>query len=557
MKDNADSFSLALRAGRTLFLDGAMGTMLQAGGMPPGVSPDLFCLENPEILMDIHLAYIEAGSDIITSCTFGANSYKLPPGANVFEINRKLVQIAAEAAARGAAKTGRRIYVAGDVGPTGHFLKPLGQVEPAEMTEAFREQIAGLAAGGADLVFMETQFDLAEIRSAVVAARETCDLPVMVSMTFEDGATLTGSTPEIYARTLQNMDVDVIGANCSQGPDEMRPIIRELTKVCSVPVMAEPNAGLPVLRDGKTVFPQSPEQFAEKTAEFVSLGARILGGCCGTTPAHIKKLRQYAENIPPVSREIADNGVFLSSRSSLVRVAPDASLKIIGERVNPTGKPILAKQLREGEFQEAARLADEQIAAGADVLDINVGAPLVDEARVLPRLAALFSGRFQTPLSLDSSNAAAIAAALPYCPGSALVNSISGEAGRMENLAPLCKKYGAPFVLLPLSGATLPEKLSARLAIIEDLISRAEKLGIKKRLILVDALALAVSSSSDAGKVCLDTLEWCRDAGLATTLGLSNISFGLPARALLNSVYLGMAFAAGLRSCIANPSAPR
>lgn len=531
-----------------------MGTMLQASGMPAGATPEEFCMANPDTLRGIHKAYLDAGVDLLTSCTFGGNIYKLPKSLDVFSFNRRMVEIAKEA----AAQAGRPVFVAGNVGPTGHFAKPLGPVEPRDLIAAFANQIRGLVAGGADLIFIETQFDLAEARAAVAAARQECDLPVMVSMTFEQGVSLTGSTPAIFAETMQNMGVDVVGTNCSLGPDQMLPVVQELLGVCECPVMAEPNAGLPELRGNETVFPLGPEDFAQKTAPFAHLGARILGGCCGTTPAHLAALAQALRGMdsvtpPPVSRK----GICLTNRSQMVRIAVGQPLTIIGERINPTGKKALTQELQAGAFDVAMQLADAQVDAGATVLDVNVGAPLVDETQLLPELVQRLVGRLPLPLSIDSSNAIAIANALPYCPGSFLVNSISGEAGRMEALGPLCRDFGAPFILLPLQGAHLPEKAAERISTVESLIEKAEGMGISRRLMMVDILALAVSSSADSALQCLEMTRWCAANGLPTTLGLSNLSFGLPARELLNSTFLSLAAGAGLTSCIANPSAQR
>ena len=548
------TFRQALGLGRPLLLDGAMGTMLQASGMPAGATPEEFCMENSDTLRGIHKAYLDAGVDLLTSCTFGGNIYKLPKSLDVFSFNRRMVQIAKEA----AAQAGRPVFVAGNVGPTGHFAKPLGPVEPRDLIAAFALQIRGLVAGGADLIFIETQFDLAEARAAVAAARQECDLPVMVSMTFEQGVSLTGSTPTIFAETMQNMGVDVVGTNCSLGPDQMLPVVQELLNACECPVMAEPNAGLPELRDNVTVFPLGPEGFAQKTAPFAHMGARVLGGCCGTTPAHLAALAQAVRGVENITApSVTRRGICLTNRSQMVRIAVGEPLTIIGERINPTGKKALTQELQAGLFDVAMQLADAQIDAGAAVLDVNVGAPLVDETQLLPELVQRLVGRLPMPLSIDSSNATAIANALPYCPGSFLVNSISGEAGRMEQLGPLCRDFGAPFILLPLQGAHLPEKAAERIATVESLIEKAEAMGISRRLMMVDILALAVSSSADSALQCLEMTRWCAANGLPTTLGLSNLSFGLPARELLNATFLSLAAGAGLTSCIANPSAQR
>ena len=548
------TFRQALNLGRPLLLDGAMGTMLQASGLPVGMSPEQYCMESPQVLRGIHKAYLDAGADLLTTCTFGGNPFNLPKNLDVFAFNRRMAEVAREA----ARDAGRPVFVAGNVGPSGQFAKPLGPVEPRDLIAAFAAQIRGLVAGGADLIFVETQFDLAEARAAVVAARQECDLPVMVSMTFEQGVSLTGSSPAIFAETMQNLGVDVVGTNCSLGPDQMLPVLRELLSACACPVMAEPNAGLPELRGNVTVFPLGPEEFARKTAAFAGLGARILGGCCGTTPQHLaalsRTLRGMECALPETPRR---DGICLTSRSQLVRIGVDEPLVVIGERINPTGKKALTQELQEGRFDTALQLADQQVEAGAGVLDVNVGASLVDETVLLPDLVQRLAGRLTLPLSLDSSNAEAIAKALPYCPGSFLVNSISGEADRMDVLGPLCRDYGAPFILLPLQGAKLPVRAAERIRIVEHLLERAAALGIPRRLVMVDILALAVSSKAEGGRQCLQMARWCRSQGLPTTLGLSNISFGLPARELLNATFLSMAVGAGLTSCIANPSATR
>lgn len=541
-----------LQSGKFLFLDGAMGTMLQGAGLPAGASPERFCLERPEILQGIHRAYVEAGSDILTTCTFGGSPFKLPPDLDAEEFNATMARMARQV----ADSAGRRVFVAGNLAPTGHFAKPLGDVEPSDLIAAYRQQVRGLVKGGADCIFIETQFDLAEARAAVVAAKTECSLPIIVSMTFEKGVSLTGSTPEIFAETMQNLGVMALGTNCSAGPEQMVPVIEELLAYSRIPVMVEPNAGLPELVDGKSVFRLQPEEFAQKTAAFAAAGVQILGGCCGTSPAHIAALRRAVEGIQyrkPACR-VGLGSIALTTRSSIVRIGEGQPLSIIGERINPTGKKQLSTEFQASVFDTALRFADEQVEAGTPIIDVNVGAPLVDEALLLPELVQRLVSRVQVPLSLDSSNMQAIARSLPYCPGSALVNSISGEQGRMENLGPLCRDYGAPFILLPLRGKKLPVMASERIAILEELIEQADSLGIPRRLLLVDVLALAISSKAEAGGQCLETVRWCVREGLPTIIGLSNVSFGLPARDLLNATYFSMAVGAGLTACIGNPS---
>ncbi len=482
-------FRSALASGRTLLLDGGMGTMLQARGLPAGEHPEQFCLDRPDVLRGIHADYLAAGADIILTCTFGGSRLKLPAGIDVTPFNRTMARIARAA----VDAAGREAFVAGDMGPCGQFVRPLGDLHPLELYEALREQARGLVEGGVDLFLIETQFDLAEVRIAVAAIRAESDLPIMVSMTFEQGTSLTGTTPEIFAETMQNLGVDALGLNCGLGPEQMAPLMERFLACSSVPVLAEPNAGLPELVDGKTVFRLPPEPFAEKTAAFVGMGARLVGGCCGTTPDHIAALRRAVDAVGPCpAPAVTPSGIVLTTRTRLVRVSPAEPFKIIGERINPTGKKDLQAELQAGEYGLAMRFASEQVALGAPILDVNVGAPMVDEALLLPELVQRLTGKYAEPLSLDSSHAEAIAAALPFCPGSPLVNSISGEADRMEHLGPLCRQWGAPFILLPIQGRKLPVKAADRIAIIENMLDKAAMLGIPRRLVLVDVLALAV-----------------------------------------------------------------
>ena len=547
-------FRHALTSRSRLLFDGAMGTMLQARGLKPGENPEAFCLANPETLRGIHADYLKAGADVLTTNTFGGTRFKLPPDIPVAEFNRRMAQ-AARAAAEAA---GRHVFVAGSVGPTGKFLRPLGDLSFEDMVAAFQEQIRGLLEGGIDLVLAETQFDIAEARAVVMATRRECGLPVAVSMTYEAGVTLTGSDVAVCAATLANMGVDLIGMNCSAGPVEMRAAVAELLRLCPAPVMVQPNAGLPTLENGQTVFPLPPAEFAVLTAAFAAEGAQVAGGCCGTTPDHIAALRREIDALPAPQARLALPGIVLTSRSQALRLGPGQPLRVIGERINPTGKKQLSAELLAGEFETALRLADEQIAAGAHVLDVNVGAPMVDESVCLPGLVSRLSGRCRIPLALDSSNMEAMEKALAEYPASALVNSISGEAGRMERLGPLCRDFGAPFILLPLRGKDLPVKASERIAIVEDLLRQMEDLRVPRSLAVVDALVLAASSSPGAGRECLDFIRYCAESlKLPTVCGLSNISFGLPARELINAGFLGLAAGAGLSGCIANPGNAR
>ena len=554
MSGSGRTFSQALFEEAVLFFDGGLGTMLQAKGLPAGMSPELFSLENRDVLLSIHAEYIGAGADVITTNTFGGNAFKLPSALDAFAFNREMASLAREA----ADKSGRRVFVAGSVGPTGQFLRPLGELSFAELLQVYMDQIRGLAQGGVDLLQIETQIDLAEARIAVLAARRTCSLPISVSMTYEDGSTLTGSSPEVCAATLGNMGVEILAVNCGAGPEEMRDTVESLLAFSSVPVLAQPNAGLPELAQGRTVFRLAPEPFAEFTAKFVSLGVKLVGGCCGTTPEHIAALRQVVGSLEIGVRKPPETAgvpcISVSSRSRVTRIGGAAPFCLVGERINPTGKKKFSAELVAGEFTQAMTYAAEQIEAGAQLLDVNVGAPQVDELKTLPDLVARLSARFQIPLALDSSDPRAIEASLEVYPGSPLINSISGEPGRMEFLGPLCRDYGAPFILLPLKGRNLPATFRERALIVEVLLKKMEDLKIPRHLALVDCLVLTVSSQAEAAVECLKFIRYCAETlKVPSIAGLSNISFGLPARELLNASFLTLGAGVGLSACIANP----
>lgn len=547
-------FSKAINRNSALISDGAMGTLLQKHGMPAGVSPEAFALEEPQLLTSLHKEYIDAGSDIITTNTFGGTRFKLEADIETTAFNRKMAQAAVNA----RASAQNNVWIAGSVGPTGLFTRPMGELTLEELVDAFCEQIKGLVDGGVDFILGETIFDLAEAKAIVLAARRVCNLPVGVSMTFESGASLTGSTPLIFLETMQNMGVDFVGVNCSAGPEQFVDIAKEMQPALEIPLLMYPNAGLPVLENGETVFKLPPQEFAEQTSALLDLGATMLGGCCGSTPDHIKALAGAAKDRPLQPRVKGRLGVALTSRTELVEIAPGKTSIIIGERINPTGKKKLAAELQSGEFTEAMRFAEEQVDIGARVLDVNVGAPMVDEPALLPQLVETLCSRFQTPLCLDSSDPEAIRTGLFAYPGAPLVNSISGEPGRMEMLGPLCKEHGAPFILLPLAGKKLPISAKDRISVLEELLKQADALGIPRRLILVDVLALTVSSKPEAALACLETIKYVTETlELPTVYGLSNISFGLPARELINSSFLTMSMASGLSALIANPNSAR
>lgn len=545
-------FKQLINSNRVLVFDGGMGTLLQSKGLKPGQSPEELGLENPEAIRQAHELYVRAGADFITTNTFGGSRFKLGSEINPTDFNERMA-VLARSAAHGKA------LVAGSVGPTGRMLAPLGDMEFSEIVSVFREQITGLVRGGVDLIIGETHFDLAEARAVIIATRQVCDLPVAISMTFEQGQSLTGTSPDVYLDAAQNLGVDIVGINCSSGPEDFIPLVESMLDHLDTPVLVQPNAGLPVLEDGKTVFKLGPEEFVEKLVPFISMGVKLVGGCCGTTPDHIRALKQMAQNLS-VQQPSNQNKpcIVLTSRSRKACLGFNYKPVLVGERINPTGKKDLTAQLQGFEFTRALQLAEEQIAYGAGVLDVNVGAPMVEEEKVLPSLIRELTARFDVPLCVDSSNPEAIKKSLFEYPGSILVNSISGEQDKMDVLGPLCREFGAPFILLPLEGSKLPATAAQRLDIIEKLLIKAEEINIPRRLILVDALALTISSNSSAALDCLEVIGQCRKRwGLGTIMGLSNISFGLPARELINSTFLAMCLAAGMTSLIANPGSAR
>ena len=547
-------FRKALEGGAVLIFDGAMGTLLQSRGLAPGQSPEHFGLERPQAVAAAHRDYLQAGADVITTNTFGGTAFKLGRDVRVQAFNARMAEVARKEA-------GDHRFVVGSVGPTGQMVRPLGNVEFTELVLAFREQIRGLAEGGVDCILAETHFDVSEAKAVVLAARDVCEVPVGVSMTFEGGVSLTGTTPRCFVDTMQNLEVDLVATNCSAGPEQLEAVVQDMLPRLRTPLLVEPNAGLPELVDGETVFTLDPESFARQMQRFTALGAQCVGGCCGTGPAHITALQQACGGaatspLRPASHKVPP--VVITSRFTSVALGSDYPLALIGERINPTGKKDLTAELQAGELSRACSLGAEQVASGATVLDINVGAALVDEHQLIPELALELSRRQQVPLCLDSADPEAIEKGLQTAPGSPLVNSISGEAGKMERLAPVCKRYGAPFILLPLEGGELPVTAAKREAILQRLLDQARELGVPRHLIVVDALALTVSSKPLAAQACLSTIRTCQQRwGIPTVLGLSNISFGLPARELLNSTFLSMAAAAGLSACIANPSSER
>lgn len=534
-----------------VILDGATGTNLQNAGMPGNVCPEQWILEHPDVMRNLQRSYVTAGSQILYAPTFTGNRIKLGEYGlqhQLADMNTRLVKLSKEAA-DGAA------YVAGDLTMTGRQLYPLGDLQFEQLVDIYKEQAKVLYEAGVDLFVVETMMSLQETRAAVIAISETCELPVMASLTFEaDTRTLFGTNPETAVVVLQSLGVDAVGLNCSTGPLEMVEIVKRMYAYANIPILAKPNAGLPELEGGKTVYKTSPEQFAEAGRRLIDAGAAILGGCCGTTPAHIKALADEARTCKCLEIRREHRRVLASERKA-VEITLDGGFQIVGERINPTGKKKLQAQLREGNLELVRSMAREQEENGASILDINMGMNGIDEKQMMLEAVYEVTTTVDSPLCIDSSYIEVIEAALRIYPGRALINSISLEKEKMERLLPIAKKYGAMFILLPLSDAGLPKTVEEKREIVHTVLEEALRQGFVKEDIIVDGLVATVGANPQAAVECFDTIRYCSSQlGLATICGLSNISFGLPERTFVNTAFLTMAIAHGLTMAIANPS---
>ena len=535
---------------KIVILDGATGTELAKRGMPKGVCPEQWILDNPEAITAVQQEYCQAGSDLVYVPSFGGNRCKLSEfglDGRLYEINRDLAALSRRAA-------GDKLAF-GDLAPTGKFVAPFGEMPFEEAVDIFKEQVRALIDGGVDGFAIETMMDLQEARAALLAVRESCDLPVIVTMTFgEDGRTLTGNDPLSALVTLQSMGADAFGCNCSTGPQNMIEIIRQIKPYAKIPLVAKPNAGMPRLLNGKTIFSMGPEEFGGFVAEFAAAGVNILGGCCGTTPSHIRSQAAAASLLASRPPRMEIGGAVCSSRKTRV-IAPDQPFAIIGERINPTGKKALQAELREGKLNLVRQFAMEQTEQGAALLDVNMGMPGIDEKAMMLNALDLLAPLCDTPLCIDSTRPDVMEAALRRYPGRALVNSISAEKERIEKMLPIAAKYGAMLILLPLKDEGIPETAAERIEVVKYIFSKAGELGYEKADICVAGLIMTVSSNQSAARVSLALIEWCgREFGVNTVCGLSNVSFGMPQRPLLNMAFLGMAVGCGLNMAIANPS---
>lgn len=534
---------------RRLYLDGGLGSMLQAAGLPEGLLPDLWSIQNPEAVQNVHRQYLEAGCRLITTNTFGTNPQKLAPyGVTCGEVMAAAVANVRAAMEQVGVTDG---YVMADIGPTGKLLKPYGDLDFEDAVSLFAESIRGAAQAGADAILIETMSDLYEMKAAVVAAKENCDLPIFASLIFDaTGKLLTGGSPRAAVALLEGLGVDVFGINCGLGPNEMAPVFEAFWADSSTPLLLQPNAGLPRSEGGKAVYDVNPADYARQMLPLAPM-ATVMGGCCGTTPAHLKALIDATQDVP-LPRVTQKDVCLISSYCQAVALDGKTPV-VIGERINPTGKKKLQAALREGDTGYVLNEALTQEEAGSHILDVNVGLPGLDEPEVLTRTMEAIQEVTALPLQLDTSNPEAMERALRRYNGKALVNSVNGKEESLNTILPLVKKYGGGLVCLTLDDDGIPETVEGRVAIAEKIIRRAEALGIPRRELLVDGLTMPVSAGGENANVTLGTLKAAKAMGVKTALGVSNVSFGLPKRELLNQAFFTMALQSGLDGAIINP----
>ncbi len=534
---------------RRLYFDGGMGSMLQAAGLPEGLLPDVWGMQEPAAVQSVHRQYLEAGCRLITTNTFGTTAAKLAPyGVTCQQVMTAAVGNVRAAMAQAGVTDG---YVVADIGPTGKLLRPYGDLDFEEAVTAFAEPIRAAAQAGADAILIETMSDLYEMKAAVVAAKENCDLPIFASLIFDaSGKLLTGGSPRAAVALLEGLGVDVFGINCGLGPNEMAPVFEAFWQDSSTPLLLQPNAGLPRSEGGKAVYDVDPADFAAQMLPLAPM-ATVMGGCCGTTPAHIKALIE-ATSALPLPEVTEKNVCFISSYCQTVALDGKTPV-IIGERINPTGKKKLQAALREGDTGYVLNEALTQEEAGSHILDVNVGLPGLDEPEVLTRTMEAIQEVTPLPLQLDTSDPVAMERALRRYNGKALVNSVNGKEESLRTILPLVKKYGGGLVCLALDDDGIPATVEGRVAIAEKIIRRAEEIGIPRRELLVDGLTMPVSAGPENAKVTLGTIQAAKAMGVKTALGVSNVSFGLPRRELLNQAFFTMALQSGLDGAIINP----
>ncbi|MEK7314133.1 MAG: homocysteine S-methyltransferase family protein, partial [Deltaproteobacteria bacterium] len=535
---------------RAVIFDGATGTMLQRLGLKPGGCPDELNLTQPELVKKVHLAYKKAGSHVVTTNTFGANRIKLAE----YGLENRLREINIASVKNAKAAIGKNLFVAGGIGPTGRFVKPVGDMDFDEAVSVFSEQAKALKDGGADLVIIETMMDIKEMKAAIIGAKET-GLPIVATMTFDlSMRTILGTSPKAFAIIADSLGADCIGANCSLGIEGIYKALAEMSTVTDLPLIAQPNAGIPVLKGDETIFPATPEEMTEYVPKLVSVGVRILGGCCGTTSEHIEKMGKAFLSMKQ-ERGRAKEVTFssLSSRSAHVLFGSGLPPVTIGERINPTGRKTLALEIKAGKTAMIRQEAKEQTESGAHVLDVNVGVPGIDEISAMTRAVFIVNENTSCPIVIDSADPKVIEAGLKACDGKPLINSVSGEEKKLSTILPLAKKYGAAVLGLCLDDNGIPATAEGRLKVAKKILNAAKKIGIKKEDVYIDCLAMTVSAEP---KGALETMKAIRlvkqELGLTTALGVSNISFGLPSRETVNASFLSMAMAAGLDCAIMN-----
>lgn len=541
-----------------LYFDGGMGTLLQEKGLAPGELPETWNLEHPEVIREIHRRYIEAGSDIVLTNTFGANALKFhDERCSLKEIVESAIDHV-KAAIREAGDD-RRIYTALDVGPTGKLLKPMGDLDFETAYEAFREVMVIAEKAGADLIHIETMSDTYELKAAVLAAKENTSLPVFATAIFDERRKLlTGADVPSVVALLEGLRVDALGINCGMGPEQMLPVLEEMLRYSSLPVIVKPNAGLPQQRDGRTCYDVLPEEFAYLMKRITNMGASVIGGCCGTTPEHIRAMKDACRGLQPLPAAEKEYTVVSSYGKSVFlgnRTEERHGSKIIGERINPTGKKRFKQALKEHDMDYILREAITQQDNGAHILDVNVGLPDIDEPALMEEAVQEIQSVVNLPLQIDTVDIQAMERALRIYNGKAMVNSVSGKQESMDSVFPLIRKYGGVVIGLTLDEEGIPADADGRIRIAEKIIAEAGKYGIKKKDIVIDALAMAISSEPEGAKVTLETLRRLRDeVKVNTVLGVSNISFGLPSRPVINSAFYTMAMMNGLSAGIINPS---
>lgn len=532
---------------KLLFFDGATGTQLQARGLKPGEIPELWNFTHPEIVGAVHKAYYDAGSNIVKSNTFGANRVKFH--SEVFHI-KDIIKAAVDIAKKAADGRPEK-FVALNMGPTGKLLAPYGDLPFEEAVAAFGEMARYGEEAGADLILIETMSDIYEIKAAVLGCKENCSLPIFVTMTFDEGGKLlTGGTVAAAVAMCEALGVEAVGFNCGLGPAQVQKLLPEMLASCNLPIITNPNAGLPVERDGKTCYDVAPEEYAELMYNMVQQGVSIAGGCCGTTPEHITQLIKKCKELP--------SGGARKQRLTLVSSYGHAvSLRekpvIIGERINPTGKKRLKEALANKDIDYICRLALEQINATSHILDVNCGTPGIDEPEMLGKVVPALQAITDTPLQIDTSNYEAMERALRVYNGKPMLNSVNGKEESLEKVLPLAKKYGAVLVALCLDDSGIPNTAEGRIAIAEKIIARAAEYGIPGSDIVVDPLALTISTGAENAAIALEVIRYMKAKGINTVMGVSNISFGLPGREAVNSTFFAMALATGLSCGIVNP----